>query len=98
MKFAGADIEDPRPRERYLGEAKRLLGGLETQLSDGREWVTGKFTIADIAIAPWLGALDYYEAKEMVGWDKHPNIVNYVERFMARPAVQIGRNVPPRES
>ncbi|MEL7104308.1 MAG: glutathione S-transferase N-terminal domain-containing protein [Pseudomonadota bacterium] len=97
VKFAGAEIDDPRPRERYVGEAKRLLNVLETHLSDGREWVTGAFSIADIAIAPWLAALEFYGAKDMVGWDNHPKVIAYVDRFMARPAVQKGRNIPPRE-
>lgn len=96
VKFAGADIEDPRPRKRYVDEAKRLLAVLEGQL-EGRDWVTGDYSIADIAIAPWLRALDFYGAKEMVGWDDHPNVVAYLERFVARPAVQKGLVTPPRE-
>ena len=80
VKFAGSEIEDPRPRERYIGEAKRLLNVLETHLSDGRDWVTGEYSIADIAIAPWLNALDYYGAKDMVGWDNHPHIISYLDR------------------
>ncbi len=95
-KFAGADIEDPRPRERYINEAKRLLAVLETQL-EGRDWVTGTYSIADIALAPWVGALDFYGAKEVVGWDDHPNLIAYLERFRARPAVQKGLVTPPRE-
>lgn len=97
VKFAGKDIDDPRPRERYVGEAKRLLGVLEKHLSDGREWVTGEYSIADIAIAPWLNALDFYGAKDIVGWADHHNLVAYVDRFFARPAVQKARNIPPRE-
>ena len=97
VKFAGSEIEDPRPRERYLNEAKRLLSVLETHLSDGRDWVTGEFSIADIAIAPWIGALDFYGAKDLVGWSNYPNVAAYVDRFMERPAVQRGRNIPPRE-
>ena len=97
VKFAGSEIEDPRPRDRYINEAKRLLNVIETHLSDGRDWVTGEYSIADIAIAPWLGALDFYGAKDLVGWDDHENTVAYVERFSARPAVQRGRNIPPRE-
>ncbi|SFK94411.1 glutathione S-transferase family protein [Shimia haliotis] len=95
VKFAGSEIEDPRPRERYISEAKRLLAVIEKQL-DGQDWIAGEFSIADIAIAPWLGALEFYGAKELVGWDNFPNTVAYLERFMARPAVQKGRNIPPR--
>ncbi|MBV6659085.1 MAG: glutathione S-transferase N-terminal domain-containing protein [Devosiaceae bacterium] len=96
VKFAGAQIEDPRPRERYIGEAKRLLNVLNGHL-EGRTWVAGDFSIADIAIAPWLGALEFYETKELVGWDDFTNVTAYVDRFMERPAVQKGRNIPARD-
>ncbi|MBO9399773.1 glutathione S-transferase N-terminal domain-containing protein [Shimia sp. R9_3] len=94
-KFAGAEIEDPRPRERFRVEAKRLLSVLEKQL-EGREWITGSYSIADIAIAPWLNALEYYQTKELVGLAEYPNVNAYLERFLARPAVQAGMNIPPR--
>jgi GST-like protein len=94
-KFAGAQIEDKRPQERYVGEAKRLLGVVDKAL-EGRDWITGSYSIADIAIAPWLGALDFYGEKEVVGWDDHKNAVAYLDRFFARPSVQKGRNIPPR--
>ncbi|MGR3802677.1 glutathione S-transferase family protein [Marinibacterium profundimaris] len=92
-KFAGKDIEDPRPRDRYINEAKRLLGVVETQL-EGRAWIAGDFSIADIALAPWLNALDFYGAKEAVGWADHPRTVAYVDRFMERPAVKTGMTIP----
>lgn len=95
-RFAGAEIEDPRPRERYVNEAIRLLNVVETQL-DGREWISGDYSIADIALAPWLGALDFYGVHDLVGWDQLSNTRAYVERFLARPAVQRGRLIPPRE-
>ncbi|MEM9317735.1 MAG: glutathione S-transferase N-terminal domain-containing protein [Pseudomonadota bacterium] len=95
-KFAGAEIEDPRPRERYLAEAKRLLNVINGAL-DGKDWVAGEFSVADIAIVPWLGALDFYGVKEMVGWQDFTNLQPYCDRFNARPAVTRGRNIPPRE-
>ncbi|WP_299138731.1 glutathione S-transferase N-terminal domain-containing protein [uncultured Tateyamaria sp.] len=95
VKFAGSAWEDKRPQQRYVDEGKRLLGVLDRQLAD-RDWVTGAYSIADIAIAPWLNALNFYEAKEMVGWDDHKNLVAYLDRFMARPAVEKGKNIPPR--
>ncbi|MBL3701101.1 glutathione S-transferase [Sulfitobacter sp. BDSS02] len=94
-KFAGSEIEDPRPRDRYINEAKRLLAVLEKQL-DGQDWVAGDYSIADIAIAPWLNALDFYGAKDVVNWSGHPNLIAYLERFYARPAVEKGKNIPPR--
>ena len=96
VRFAGAEIEDPRPRERYVAEAKRLLGVLETHL-EAREWVADGYSIADIAIAPWLRALDFYGAKEAVGWADHANVVAYLDRFLERPAVKLGLEIPSRE-
>lgn len=95
-KFAGAAIEDPRPRERYINEAKRLMAVLEQRL-DGRDWVAGEYSIADIAIAPWLRALDFYEAMEVLEWDNHPNLDAYLDRFLERPAVKKGLVIPPRD-
>ncbi|WP_108836023.1 glutathione S-transferase family protein [Tateyamaria sp. Alg231-49] len=95
VKFAGSQWEDKRPQQRYVAEAKRLLAVLEKQL-DGQDWVTGQYSIADIAIAPWLNALNFYESRDMVGWDDHKNLVAYLDRFMARPAVEKAKNIPPR--
>jgi len=96
-KFAGSEIEDPRPRQRYIDEAKRLLAVLEKQLK-GRDWVTEDYSIADIAIAPWLRGLDNYGVRETVGWTDHPNVVAYLDRFLARPAVQRGLLIPSRDA
>ena len=95
-KFAGSEIEDPRPRERYIAESKRLLAVIEKQL-EGQDWIAGEYSIADIAIAPWLKALAFYEAEEMLGLDSLPNVQAYIARFSARPAVQKGASIPPRD-
>lgn len=95
-KFAGSDIEDPRPRDRYINEAKRLLSVVDNTL-DGQDWIAGEFSIADIALAPWLSALGFYGAEEVTGWGDHKNAVAYVERFWNRPADAKGRNIPQRE-
>ncbi|MEM8978001.1 MAG: glutathione binding-like protein [Pseudomonadota bacterium] len=93
-KFAGSEWEDKRPQERYINEGKRLLAVLDGAL-DGKDWIAGDYSIADIAIAPWLRALDFYGAKGVLGFDSFPNVVAYLERFLARPAVQKGLNIPP---
>lgn len=95
-KFAGSQWEDKRPQQRYIDEAKRLLNVLNGEMT-GKDWITGEYSIADMAIAPWLGALDFYDVKETVGWEDHTNLVAYLDRFMARPAVQKGRFIPPRD-
>lgn len=93
--FAGKEIEDPRGRDRYAAEAKRILGVIDKQLSDGREWMTGDYSIADIAIAPWLRSMrDFYKGGERVGWDDVTHVHAYLERFLERPAVQVGLKVP----
>ena len=95
-KFAGSEIEDPRPKARFVAEAKRLLAMLEGQLAD-REWIAGEYSIADIAIAPWLAALDFYGTKEVVGWDDLTHVPAYLDRFLERPAVKVGRVTPARD-
>ncbi|NCT11318.1 MAG: glutathione S-transferase [Rhodobacterales bacterium] len=93
VKFAGAAIEDPRPRDRYIAEARRLLAVLEGELG-GRDWIAGAFSIADIALAPWINGLDFYGARQLVGWDDMPNLQAYLARFYARPAVDRGKVIP----
>ena len=94
-KFAGKDIEDPRPRERYRDEAKRLLAVLDGALA-GKDWIAGAYSIADMAIAPWLNALNFYGTKDAVGFDDLKNVPAYLDRFMARPAVAKAMNIPAR--
>lgn len=95
-KFAGKEIEDQRPVERYIDETKRLLKVLDGAL-EGQDWIAGEFSVADIAIAPWLGTIvTFYEAGPAVGWDDLKNVPAYVDRFMARPSAQKGVNIPPR--
>lgn len=94
--FAGKDIEDPRPKERYRAEVERLLKVLDGAL-EGKDWIVGEYTIADISIAPWLGTLrDFYKVGDIVGWNDLKNVPAYLERFLARPAVIIGRVIPAR--
>lgn len=95
-KFAGADIPDHRPRDRYLAEARRLLAIIEDRL-DGREWLCDDYSIADIATAPWLRVLDVYGACEAVHWADLPNCQRYMQQFLARPAVKVGLVTPPRD-
>jgi GST-like protein len=92
----GKAIEDRRPKDRYIAETRRLLSVVEQRL-DGREWLCGDYSIADIATGPWLRILDMYGAREAVGWWDFPNCIAYLDRFLARPAVQVGLVTPPRD-
>ncbi len=92
-KLAGKDIADPRPKQRYVDEAKRLLAVIDGQL-EGRDWIAGGYSIADIALAPWIDALEFYGTKPLVGYESLKNVPAYVDRFFARPAVQKARRIP----
>ncbi|MEX3858745.1 MULTISPECIES: glutathione binding-like protein [Paraburkholderia] len=96
-KFAGKEYEDKRPRDRYIAESKRLLGVLEQRL-EGRAWVMGdRYSIADIAIFPWVRNLvGFYEAGELVGIQDFPNVRRVLAAFVERPAVARGLNIPQR--
>ena len=95
--FAGTDFEDKRPRDRYLNESKRLLGVLEQRLT-GRGWIMGdEYTIADIAIWPWVNNLvGFYGAGDLVDFSELKNIQRVLEAFLARDAVKRGLNIPAR--
>jgi GST-like protein len=96
-KFAGKDYADKRPRDRYVAESKRLLGVLNRRLAD-RAWIMGdRFTIADVAIFPWVNNLiGFYEAGDLVGITDFPQVTRVLRSFMARPAVTAGMNIPKR--
>jgi GSH-dependent disulfide-bond oxidoreductase len=94
-KFAGKSYEDKRPRDRYVAEARRLISVLNDRLA-GREWIMGDlFTIADIAVFPWVRNLTgFYEASELVGMVDFPHVTRALEAFLARPAVACGLTIP----
>ena len=98
-KFAGKDYEDKRPRDRYVDESKRLLKVLDGRL-EGRDWIMGeRYTIADIATFPWVrNLIGFYEAGDLVGIEDFPNVTRVLERFLARPAVMRGLEIPKQNA
>ena len=96
-KFAGREYEDKRPLERYRNESKRLLGVLDTRL-DGRDWLMGaEYTIADVSMLGWVRNLvGFYEARDLVAFDSLKHVPAWLERGLARPAVQRGLTIPAR--
>jgi GST-like protein len=96
-KFAGKEIADKRPLERYVAESKRLLGVVETRL-DGRVWIMGDdYTIADISMLGWVrNLIGFYGARELVEFDRLTRVPAWLERGLARPAVQRGLDIPKR--
>jgi len=96
-KFAGKDYEDKRPRDRYVAESRRLLGVLDKHLQ-GRAWMLGDdYSMADIAIFPWVrNLIGFYAAGELVGYADFKEVDRVLQTFLARPAVQRGLNIPAR--
>ena len=81
-KFAGKDYEDKRPRDRYVAESSRLLAVLNQRLAT-RAWVMGDgYSIADIAIFPWVRNLIVgYAAGELVGMAQFPHVSRALEPY-----------------
>jgi len=95
--FGGKDYEDKRPRDRYVAESRRLLSVLDQRLSN-RLWVMGKdYTIADMAILPWVrNLIERYHAADLVGMADFAHVSRTLAAFMERPAVVRGLQVPQR--
>ncbi len=96
-KFAGKEYEDKRPLQRYLNESKRLLGVIDRRL-DGRQWIMDDdYTIADISMLGWVrNLIGFYEARELVEFDSLKHVPAWLDRGLARPAVQRGLTIPAR--
>jgi GST-like protein len=79
----------PYAEERYLKEANRLYKVLNTQL-EGRDFVAGDYSIADISIWPWISRFEW----QTIDLKQYPNVKRWYETIAARPAVQRGYKVP----
>ena len=95
--FAGKDFEDERPRDRYVAESRRLHAVLDERLAD-RTWIMGDaYTIADVAVFPWVrNLIGYYAAVDLVGIVDFPHVTRAPRAFLARPAVARGIRIPKR--
>jgi GSH-dependent disulfide-bond oxidoreductase len=90
-KYAVETCDHPYPKERYTKEVRRLLGVLEERLSDQSYIIGNDYTIADMAIFPWVGCLDWgYDAKIHLKLDEFPNVNQWHDRCANRPAAQKG--------
>jgi len=78
--------------QRYASEARRLWAVLDRRLGDS-DYVAGDYSIADIAIWPWISRLEW----QTVSFDDYPNVKRWYLAIAERPAVQRGWNVPPRK-
>jgi len=94
-KFAGRAYDDKRPLERYVAESKRLLAVLEARLA-GRDWIMGdQYTIADVSLLGWVrNLIGFYEAADLVDYARLKAVPAWLDRGLARPAVQRGLRIP----
>eukprot|EP00898_Chlorokybus_atmophyticus_P000426 jgi/Chlat1/1384/Chrsp12S02050 len=96
FKYARGSVLDTYPREKATLEVQRLLGVLDRRLSDGRDYIVGEYTIADMATYPWLVALDEpYGATQELRLTSYVYVMRWVERMRSRPAVVRGMGVTP---
>jgi len=75
--------------ERFRNESKRLYRVLDKQL-EGKDYVCGEYSIADMAIWPWASRHEWQE----IDLKDYPNVRAWYQRLLARPAVVAGYNVP----
>ncbi len=75
--------------ERYLAEGKRLYGVLNKRLQD-LEFVVGEYSVADIAIWPWISRFNW----QTIDITQYPNVTRWYLSVAARSAVQRGYHVP----
>ena len=96
-KFAGREYEDKRPLQRYVAESRRLLEVLDGRL-EGSDWIMGDdYTIADVSLLGWVrNLIGFYEAGPLVEFDTLKNVPAWLQRGLARPAVQRGLTIPAR--
>jgi len=78
--------------ERYVNEAKRLYGVLDRRL-ESRDFIAGEYTIADIAVFPWIARHPW----QTIDLNDFPRVRDWYLRIVGRPAVQRGYMVPNRQ-
>ncbi len=90
-RFAGKDYEDKRPRDRYATESARLLGVLNERLAT-RDWIIDEgYSIADISLLGWVrNLIGFYDAAEIVGFERFGHVQRWLDAGLARPGVQRG--------
>lgn len=93
-RFAKDKTSDTYALERYKNETQRLLGVLNERLEGRTFLVNEEYTIADIAIFPWVRTLlGFYDAGEVVGFSNYPNVGAWLDRLMDRESSKVGVDV-----
>ncbi len=77
-------------RERYVSEARRIYGVLDTRLANSEHLAGDDYSIADIATWPWISRYEW----QGIDWADYPSLLRWYKAIAARPAVQRGYDVP----
>ncbi len=94
--YAYAPEKFEYPINRFAMETKRQLDVLDKRLAEHKYVAGENYSIADIAIWPWYGALVkgwLYDAAEFLSVHEYKNVIRWADEIYARPAVQRGRRV-----
>ncbi|MGF7148149.1 GST-like protein [Sphingomonas zeicaulis] len=94
-KFDGRTWNDKRALDRYVAESQRLLSVMDAHLA-ARDWFVGDaFSIADISMLGMVrNLIGFYDAGALVGFDRYAHVARWLDRGLARPAVQRGVTIP----
>ena len=88
MKFAKQDV--PYAKERYSTELKRLYGVMDAHLAENDHFAGEVFTIADIAIYPWVSRYEWHP----IDLGDYPHVKRWYDMISQRESVEAGMNVP----
>ncbi len=94
--YAYAPVKLHYAIDRFAMETKRQLDVLDRRLADNAYLAGDEYTIADMAVWPWYGALvkgSVYDAAEFLSVHEYKNVLRWTDRIAERPAVQRGRRV-----
>jgi len=94
FKYGKDKCNHPYPLERYSNEARRILAVLEKRM-EGRSYIVGEqYTIADMAIVPWVNCLrTFYAGSEKLKLHEFKEVFRWVENVLARPKTKIGMDI-----
>ena len=95
LKFVGDNCDHPYPLKRYQDETQRLLDVIEANLEDNEYMAGDEYSIADIALWPWVSVLSgFYDASQLLELDDYEAVNNWHKQCLARPASKLAPNIP----
>ncbi|BDM64207.1 glutathione S-transferase [Shewanella sp. NFH-SH190041] len=92
--YAKHKVQDPYPVNRYLNEITTILNYIEQQLNGKTFLIDEQYSIADIAIFPWvIWIINFYHVDKVIDMNNYPAINGWVDRCCNRPKTRVGLDV-----